>query len=99
MANEDLLNVDAAQVEQAGHDFNTAGQEAEAAMSRMRNQVNNLQGSFQGAAAQSFYTKMDQMFEQMKLLIEEINEMGGDLITTANKVRQVQAEVRSLLQD
>jgi len=99
MSNEDILNMDSDAVEVAGRDFNAVAEEVEAAMNRMRHQVNNLSTSFQGVAAQAFYMKMDQMFQQMQLLVEEINQMGNDLVIMAAKVRQVQTEVRSLFQD
>ncbi len=99
MANEDLLNVDASVVEAAGRDFMTAYEEAQTAMKRMRAQIGNLQSTFAGAAATAFYTKMDQLLQPMPTLVEEIGEMGRDLMTTADRIRQVQAEVKALLGD
>ena len=96
---DELLNVDAAAVEAAGRDFLVSRDETEAAVNRMRNQVNNLTGTFQGSAAQAFYAKMDQLFQQLNPLIQEVGEMGQDLLNTAMKVREVQAQIRTLLQD
>jgi len=99
MPNEDLLNVDAAAVEAAGREFLVARDEAETALNRMRAQVNNLTGTFAGGAATAFYAKMDELFAQLTPMVQEVGEMGNDLMTTAMKVREVQAQVRSLLQD
>lgn len=38
-----------------------------------------LTSSFQGSAAQAFYTKMETLFTEMQRLCEEINEMGNDV--------------------
>lgn len=95
----DLLQADAGALETAGREFITCGNDAQSVLTRMRNQTNNLTGSFQGSAAQAFYTKMDTLFTQLQTLTEEITEMGNDLNATASKIRQLQAEAENLLRD
>jgi WXG100 family type VII secretion target len=95
----DLLQANAADLEAAGQEFLTNGASTQETLTRMRNRVNALTGSFQGSAAQAFYSKMETLFTQMQTLTDEINEMGNDLNTTAAKVRQLQAEAEALLRD
>ena len=99
MANQDLLQADAGSLEACGNDFNSCGSNVQDLLNRIRNDVNNLTGSFQGSAAQAFYSKMDTLLQQMQLVCDEVNEMGNDLKTTASKVRQLQAEAESILRD
>ena len=95
----DLLQADAGALDAAGQDFLGCGDEIQDAINRMRNQVNNLTSSFQGSAAQAFYTKMETLFQQLQTVGTEVTEMGNDLKTTASKVRQLQAEAEALLRD
>lgn len=98
MANE-LLSADASLLESAGQEMLTCGNTVQDTLTMMQNQVENLRGTFQGRAADAFYAKMEAMFQETRRLIEEMNEMGGDLKVTANRVRQLQAEAESLLRD
>lgn len=98
MANE-LLMADASLLEAAGQDMLTCGSTTQDTLTRMQNQVEGLRGTFQGRAAESFYGKMEIVFQEMRRLIEEMNEMGGDLKVTANRVRQLQTEAENLLRD
>ena len=99
MSSQDLLNANASDLEAAGQDFLSCGTNVQETLTRMRNRVNTLTSSFQGSAAQSFYTKMETLFTEMQRLCEEINEMGNDVNTTASRVRQLTAEAESLLRD
>jgi len=99
MAGQDLLQADAGVLETCGTNYISCGDDLSAILQRMRNDVNNLTASFQGSAAQAFYTKMDTLFQQMNTLCQEVSEMGNDLKTTASKVRQLQAEAEAILRD
>lgn len=99
MASSDLLQADAGALEMAGRDYLGCGDTLQDTINRMRNQVNNLTGSFQGSAAAAFYNKMDTLLQQLTVLSQEVTEMGNDLNTTASKVRQLQAEAENLLRD
>lgn len=98
MANE-LLMADASMLESAGQDMLTCGSATQDTLTRMQNQVEGLRSTFQGRAAEAFYAKMETIFQETRRLIEEMNEMGGDLKITANKVRQLQAESENILSD
>lgn len=96
---QDLLQANASELESAGQEYLACGANIQETMTRMRNRVNNLTSSFQGAAAQAFYAKMETLFTEMQRLGAEVDEMGNDLNTTASRVRQLQAEAEALLRD
>lgn len=98
MRNE-LLMADASMLESAGQDMLTCGSTTQDTLTRMQNQVEGLRGTFQGRAAEAFYAKMEMIFQETRRLIEEMNEMGGDLKVTANRVRTLQAEAENILRD
>lgn len=95
----ELLRADAGALEAAGQEMVTCGTTTQDTMTRMKNQVESLRGTFEGRAAEAFYMKMESLFQEMQRLIDEINEMGGDLKTTGDRVRQLQAEAENLLRD
>lgn len=99
MSNADLLKVNASELEGAGQEFLSCGNQYEQLLATMRNRTESLRGTFQGSAAEAFYAKMQTLFQQMAIICEEVNEMGGDLNTTASRVRQLQAEAEQLLRD
>lgn len=99
MSSSDLLQADAGALDSCGQDFLNCGGTVQDTLNRIRNNVNNLTGSFQGSAAAAFYAKMDTLAQQMQLLCDEVCEMGNDLKNTATKVRQLQAEAEALLRD
>lgn len=99
MASSDLLHADANAINTCGQNFLTCGNTIQDTLNRIRGDVNNLQSSFQGSAASAFYAKMEALGQQMQLLCDEINEMGNDLKTTAEKVIILQREAENLLRD
>jgi WXG100 family type VII secretion target len=95
----DLLHANVSDLEAAGQEFLSCGTSSQEVLTRLRNRVNTLTSSFQGQAAQSFFSKMEVLFTELQRTTEEITEMGNDLNTTAAKVRQLQAEADMLLRD
>lgn len=99
MASSDLLQADAGALDSCGQDYISCGDELSTLLNRMRNDVNNLNSSFQGSAAAAFNSKMETLFQQLQTICQEVSEMGNDLKTTAMKVRELQEAARTLLQD
>lgn len=99
MSNADILNVNAGELEAAGQEFNSCGSQFEQIMTSMRNRSEALRGSWQGSAAESFYAKMDALFQEMRTLCDEVTEMGNDLNMSAADIRQAQATIQGRVQD
>jgi len=95
MANSDLLDVDAGALEAASVEFLACANNTQDTMTRIRNQTNNLQSSFHGQAADTMYSKVDQMATLLQTQCDHITEMSNDLKNLAAKVRQLQAEAAS----
>jgi len=99
MASGEILRADASALDAAGGEFNSCGEQTRDAMTRMRNQVSSLNGSFEGSAAQSFFSRMEYLFQQMQVLSDEIVEQGNDLKSMAARVRELNAQGATLLGD
>ncbi len=95
MANQDLFHANASDLDSAGADFLNCASSIQDTLTRMRNDVNNLNASFQGAAASAFYAQMDTLLHQMQTVSDQVNEMGNDLKTTAQRVRDLQAAAQT----
>ena len=98
MSNE-LLHADAGALEVTGRQFVSAGEQTQSIMSNMRNQLEGLQPSFQGSAANNFYNKMQLIFQEMQRVVDETVEIGNELQLVANRVRELQAAAGDILRD